>query len=121
MIINEINDENFIIYAAKNYYCPHAIDAEEFYEELKRFKYLKRLLNRYTRGGELCERLILNHITILINVFGDEASILMLLFKLGPENLPIIKPFLDHLSATRKGDFVETIVDPWVVVKLENV
>jgi hypothetical protein len=121
VIIKEINEENFLIYAAKNYYCPLAIDAEEFYEELKRFKYLKRLFNRYTRGGELCERLILNHITILINVFGCEPAILMLLFKLGPENLSVIKPFLDHLQATRDGDFEETITDPWVVIKLENI
>lgn len=121
MIIKELNDENFLIYAANNYYSPRAIDAEEFYEELNRFKYIKRLINRYTRGGDLCERLILNHLTILLNVFGNEPAILMLMFKLGPENLFIIKPFLEYLRAIKQGDLEGIKGDSFVVSKLEEI
>jgi len=120
-VIKELNDDNFLIYAANNYYSPRAIDAEEFYEELNRFKYIKRLVNRYTRGGELCERLILNHVTILLNVFGNEPAILMLMFKLGPDNLLVIKPFLEYLRAIETGDLDGIVADPIVVAKLEEI
>ena len=120
-MITNITEETFLIYAANNYHTPRCIDAEEFYEELNRFKYIKRLLNRYNRGGELCERLILNHITILLNVFGNESAILMLMFKVGPENLHIIKPFLQYLKAIREGDLETIEEDPWVVAKLGNI
>jgi|TARA_R110000737_G_scaffold2197_3_gene6213 hypothetical protein len=121
MIVKELNDEIFLIYAANNYYSPRAIDAEDFYEELNRFKYIKRLINRYTRGGELCERLILNHVIILLNVFGNEPAILMLLFKLGPDNLVVIKPFLEYLVALKEGDLEGIIGDPVVVARLETI
>jgi hypothetical protein len=120
-VIKQITEENFLIYAAQNYYSPRCIDAEEFYEELNRYKYIKRLLNRYTRGGELCERLILNHITILLNVFGNEPAILMTMFKVGAENLHIIKPFLVYLKAIKPGDFEGIKSDPWVTAKLDNI
>lgn len=120
-MIKKLNDENFFIYAAKNYYSPRCIDAEEFYEEINRFKYIKRLINRYTRGGELCERLILNHITILLNVFGHEAAILMLMFKVGPDSLPVIKPFLQYLKAVQEGDFDGIEEDPFVTEKLSKI
>ena len=117
----EINENNFLLFAAKHYYSPRCLDAEEFYEELNRFKYIKRLFNRYTRGGELCERLILNHITILLNVFGIEAGILMLVFKVGARDLEILKPFLEYLKALKPGDLEGIESDPWVVRKLENI
>ena len=56
-IFNEVNDENFMIFAARHYYNPRCIDIEEFYEDLNRFKYVKRLLNRYIETGKLSERL----------------------------------------------------------------
>ena len=117
----EINEDNFLIYAAKNYHTPRSIDAEEFYEELNRFKYIKRLFNRYTRGGDLCERLILNHIMILLNVFGHESGVLMLMFKTGPRDLRILKPFLEYLQALKPGDLEGIESDPWVVQKLESI
>jgi hypothetical protein len=117
----EINEDNFFLYAARNYYSPRCLDAEEFQQEISRFKYIKRLFNRYTRGGELCERLILNHITILLNVFGNEPAILMLVFKTGAKDLPILKPFLQYLNALKEGDLEGIESDPWVVQKLENI
>lgn len=120
-MLQALNDENFLIYAASNYYSPRCIDAEEFYEELNRFKYIKRLLNKYDRGGPLCERLILNHITILLNVFGNEPAILMLMYKVGPEQLKVIKPFLSYLNAFQPGDLEGIEEDQFVVEQLGKI
>jgi len=119
MVFGEITEENFLIYAAKHYYSPRAIDAEEFYEELSRFKYIKRLVNRYKRGEELRERLILNHITVILNVFGNEPGIMMLMFKVGGDGIPILLPFLQHTKAIRSGDFEGISPDEWVAKKLD--
>ena len=69
--MQQLDDSNFMLYAAANYDNPQCYDTDEFYDDLKRFKYLKRLLNRYKETGELKERLILNHLTVIYNVFGS--------------------------------------------------
>ncbi len=76
-----LDDDNFILFAAKHYDNPQCYDSEEFYDDLKRFKYLKRLFGKYEESGELRERLILNHLIILYNVFGDVTT-KMLFYKL---------------------------------------
>ena len=78
MIFNELTEENLFLYAAKHYRNPQFSDIEEFYEDLKRFKYIKRLLNRYIDQGELAERLILNHVIVVFNSFGIEAALSIL-------------------------------------------
>ena len=60
-LFDELDKNNFILFAARNYYSPRCIDAEEFYDDLNRFKYIKRLVNRHQRGGDLGEKLLLNH------------------------------------------------------------
>lgn len=96
-MFERLDDANFILYAAKYYDNPQCYDTAEFYEDLKRFKYIKRLINRYTKNGDLKERLILNHIIALNNVFGPHATVKMLFMKLdGHEQY--IKPFLSFLS-----------------------
>lgn len=75
----ELNDQNFILYAAKCYNNPQCTDTEEFYDDLKRFKYIKRLFGKYNENGDLRERLILNHIVILYNMFGLEATKMLFL------------------------------------------
>lgn len=93
----QLDDDNFILYAARHYDNPQCYDTTEFYEDLKRFKYIKRLLNRYMNHGDLKDRLILNHVIALNNVFGPAATVRMLFLKLeGME--PYIKPFLVFLS-----------------------
>jgi hypothetical protein len=79
---DQIDETNFLLYAAKHYDNPSCFDTLEFYEDLNRFKYIKRLFSRYEESGELKERLILNHITILYNLFGVPATTKMLFFKL---------------------------------------
>ena len=69
------------------------MDESEFFDDLKRFKYLKRLFNKYKESGDLKERLVLNHLVVLYNLFGNEGTTRMLFFKL-KEYLDILKPFL---------------------------
>lgn len=87
-----LTDANFIIYAAKHYDNPQCFDTEEFYDDLKRFKYIKRLFNRYELTGELKERLVLNHIVVLYNVFGPHATRMLFLKLKGYYSF--LKPFL---------------------------
>lgn len=90
-----INESNFLLYAAKNYIGSRA-DTQEFFDDLQRFSYIKRLFNKYKENSELKERLILNHIIVLYNVFGLSAT-RMLFYKLeGFEEY--LKPFLIFLG-----------------------
>lgn len=88
----KLDESNFLLYAAKYYDNPSCTTTDEFIEDLNRFKYIKRLLNRYELTGELKDRLIMNHLIILHNVFGD-ATTKMLFYKL-KEQLRFLKPFL---------------------------
>ena len=96
MNLDHVNENNFLLFAAKHYDNPQCHDTEEFYDDLNRFKYIKRLFIKYLEYGELRERLILNHITILYNVFND-ATTEMLFFKLEGYH-EFLKPFLVLLN-----------------------
>ena len=98
-MIENLHDDNFMIFAIKAYDKPNCI-VSEFEEDLKRIKYIKRLVKRYKINGEdeLKERLILNHIIILSNVFGVESSVRMLFFKFDEEDYHILKSFLLFLK-----------------------
>ena len=96
-MIDNLTDENFMIYAMKSYDKPNAI-VSEFEEDLKRIKYVKRLIKRYKTTGELKERLILNHIIILSNVFGTRNTVRMLFFKLDEQDYEVLKTFLLFLG-----------------------
>lgn len=91
-----IDDEAFILFAAKHYENPQCYGTEEFYDDLKRFKYLKRLFGKYSETGELRERLIINHLIILYNVFGNTATT-MLFYKLDSYHSSLV-PFLVFLN-----------------------
>ena len=93
----DLNDGNFLIYAAKCYDRPHILQSE-FEDDLKRIKYVKRLLRKYRQTGEFKERLVLNHVIILSNVFGVEATTNMLLFKVDQEDYPLLKTILIYLN-----------------------
>ena len=88
-----LDNSNFLLYAAKHYDNPQCFDTKEFYDDLKRFKYLKRLFNRYKETGELKERLIINHLQILYNLFGIDATTRMLFLAL-KRHRECLKPFL---------------------------
>lgn len=96
MLIEKLDESNFLLYAAKHYENSQCLDTEEFYDDLKRFKYLKRLFGKYEESGELRERLILNHLIVLYNVFGQHAT-RMLFLKLD-SYYSYLKPFLVLLN-----------------------
>lgn len=93
----DLNDGNFLIYAAKCYDRPHILQAE-FEDDLKRLKYVKRLLRKYKQTGDFKERLVLNHVIILANVFGVEATTNMLFFKVDDDDYPLLKTILIYLN-----------------------
>lgn len=92
----QLRESTFLIYAAKNYDNPHCSDESEFEEDLKRFQYLRKLFGRYRQDGDLKERLILNHLIIIYNMFGLEATN-MLFMKL-EEYHDLLKPFVEYLN-----------------------
>ena len=92
----ELNDNTFPIYAAKHYENPHCVDIEEFEEDIKRFQYLRKLFSRYKTIKDLRERLILNHLIIIYNCFGINATD-MLFMKLD-EHHDCLKPFVEYLN-----------------------
>jgi len=114
----KLTEENLHLYAAKHYYNPKFIDAEEFAEDLKRFKYIKRLLNRFLETGKLSERLILNHLIVVFNVFGIEAGLKILELKLVDRHWPLVNPFLVFLKAV---DNEELEMDSTVVDALKEI
>jgi len=97
MKFDELNEDNHLLFAIKYYDNPHASTMEEFEEDLKRFKYIKRLLKKYQEQNELRHHLILNHMIICFNVFG-EATVPLLFFKIEKEYWSLIKTFLVFLN-----------------------
>lgn len=92
-----LTEDNFILFAAKHYENNQCLNIDEFHDDLKRFAYLKRLFGQYKDKGELKERLILNHLIILYNVFGPNTT-KMLFFKLDKHHYKFLKPFLILLN-----------------------
>jgi len=121
LIFNELTEDNLFLYAAKHYYNPNFSDIEEFYEDLKRFKYIKRLANRYLETNELAERLILNHLIVVFNVFGIKAGLNILDLKLNEKHWPIIKPFLIFLNYIKNDQYTGIEMDQEVVKKLRKI
>jgi len=95
--MDELNNDNFLIFAIKNYDNPSCSGMSELEDDLKRFKYLKRLFNRYEKTGDPNERLIINHLILLYNVFGN-ATTKMLFFKLEENYWSNLKTFLVFLD-----------------------
>jgi hypothetical protein len=97
MRFDELNDDNYLLFAIKFYENPQALTMEDFETDLKRIRYVKRLLKRYKNTGELKTHLILNHLIILFNVFND-AAVPLLFYNLEKELWPSIKSFLIFLN-----------------------
>ena len=97
MIFNELNEDNFLLFAIKNYENPQAVTREDFEKDLNHFIYIKRLLKRYKNTGVLKTHLLLNHFIILYNIFG-EAATPMLFFKIERELWSVMKTFIIFLG-----------------------
>ena len=107
----KITSENVLMFAIRNYTNPHCEGEKEFEDDLKRFKYIKRLLRKYYDTKVLKERLLLNHIIVLNNVFGPDACATLLLFKIQPEYWPVLKSFLLYLNIIREDELQQTEKD----------
>jgi hypothetical protein len=97
MIFSELNEDNFLLFAIKNYENPQAVTQEDFHKDLNHFKYIKRLLKRYKSSGILKTHLLINHFIVLYNIFGD-ATTPMLFYKIEPELWSIMKTFIIFLN-----------------------
>jgi hypothetical protein len=117
----QLTNKNLILFAAKHYYNPKCIDSEEFFEDLKRFKYLLRLMNRYRDTGVLSERLILNHLIVIFNVFGYDAGLDILELKIDVDQWTVLKPFLIFLKAIRNDQYTNIDMDEYVVEQLRKI
>ncbi len=100
----KITANNIIMFSIKHYDNPQCEGEREFYDDMKRFKYIKRLLRKHKDTGVLKERLLLNHIIILNNLFGTEACVTLLLLKIQKEYWETLKSFLLYLNIIREDE-----------------
>lgn len=100
-MFNDLNESNVLLYAAKCYDRPNCIQSE-FDEDYKKFRYIKRLLNRYRLSGKIKENLLLNHLILTQNVFGIEASTRILFLRIGEKDWAALKTMLIFTSAMPK-------------------
>lgn len=116
----ELNDSNFDIYAAKHYVKNKCLSMDEFYEDLDKIKYIKRLLNRYKKTGDIQHRLILNHMTLLYNVFDISAANKMLFFKIEKNHHSTLKTFMVFMNSIQQSEYTSIKLDLNVVAILRN-
>ena len=119
-----ITEENYMLFAMKVYENPQCKSVQEFHEDMNRIKYLKRLFKKYKSTGVLRERLILNHIIILYNVFGIQSATRILFARLDKELHPILKTFLVFLhmfpDKIPETDLVSIPLDKRITDRLRN-
>ena len=123
MRFNELNDDNYLLFAIKFYDNPHAVTRDDFDDDLKKIKYVKRLLRRYKNTNVLKTHLILNHLTVLFNVFGD-AAVPLLFFNLEEDLWSAIKSFLiflNKLPEFPRSKVDDIALDTYCLEKLENI
>ena len=121
-IFDTVNGDNFVMYASHVYNNPQCSNVEEFCDDLNRFKYLNRLLKRYSDDNEdLQERLILNHLIIIYNVFGIEGGHKLTVFKIKREYWNTLKTFLIYLNYLTEDALVTYKIDATIVKKLRSI
>ena len=98
MIFDDLTDANFLMFAMKEYTNQQCTNIDEFYDDLKKIKYIKRLINRFLESGKLKEILILNHLIVFYNVFDNKAATRLLFFKIEEKYWSVLKTFLIYLS-----------------------
>ena len=96
-LFDDLNEDNYIMFAMKYYENPQCTSVEEFNDDLNKIKYVKRLFNRFLETGELRVNLILNHLIVIYNVFENEAATRMLFFRVEKKFYSILKPFEQQL------------------------
>ena len=120
MKFNELNEDNFLLFAIKHYDNPQCATKDDFYEDLKRFKYIKRLFKRYVKTGVLKTHLLLNHIIVVYNIFGD-AGTPLLFFKLESEYWSPLKSFMVYLDRMGDQDLTQVNIDQHCLEELKKI
>ena len=130
MIFNDLNEDTFLIYAMKEYNNIQCTGVEEFYDDLKKIKYIKRLFNIYKNDGQLKERLILNHLIVYYNVFPVQSGTRILFYKIEEHFWPMLKTFLifldrmpEKIESIRGNEIKSTniILDEGIVTRLRTI
>ena len=123
MNFSVLTNDNYMLFAMKHYDNPQSVTSDDFQEDMMRFKYLKRLFGRYVKSGVLRNHLILNHLIVLFNVFG-EAAIPLLIFKIEMEYWSIMKSYLLYLNRLDpeggNGILDEIVIDAEVTSQLSK-
>ena len=117
-MFKEITKDNWLLFAQQNYDNPTLEKEEEFYDDIKRFKYLKRLFRKYAITGDIKIRLVLNHLIVLQNVFSADVAITLLLYKTDEQYWPVLKACLNYLEylypheleSTKSDDKIEEML-----------
>ena len=117
----KLTPDNIMMFAIKHYDNPSAVDKKEFLDDMKRFKYLKRLFRKYNTSSILKVRLILNHIIVLANVFGVDASSTLLFFKIEKKHWSTLKTFLVYLNYMPESDMKNIATDVKVLKELREI
>ena len=123
MRFDELNENNYLLFAIKFYNNPNALTKEDFEDDLKRIKYIKRLLKRYKNTGVLKKHLVLNHLTVLFNVF-DDSTVPLLFYNLEEDLWPSIKSFLlflDRIPEYPKSHIHGIPEDPGCIEELNSI
>ena len=130
MRFDDLNEDNFLIYAMKEYNNIQCVDIEEYYDDLKKIKYIKRLFNIYKNDGQLKERLILNHLIVYYNVFPVQSGTRILFYKIEEHFWPMLKTFLifldrmpEKIESIRGNEIKSTniILDEGIVTRLRTI
>ena len=130
MIFDDLNDDNFLMYSMREYSNMQCTAIEEFYDDLKKIKYIKRLFNIYKNNGQLKERLILNHLIVFYNVFSVQAGTRILFYKIEKDFWPMIKTFLIFLDRmpekidSIRGETVrasDILLDDGIITRLRSI
>ena len=116
----KLTKDNIMMYAIQHYHNPSCEGMSEFNDDMKRFKYIKRLLRKYHETYVLKERLLLNHIIVLNNLFGPDACVTLLLFKIQPDYWKALKSFLLFLNLLREGEMSDIVEDENVLDTLRK-
>ena len=116
-----LTPENINMFAIKHYDNPSCVDEQEFLDDMKRFKYLKRLFRKYDTSKEFKSRLIINHIIILANVFGVDAATTLLFFKIDKQHWSILKTILIFLNYMPEDEMIDLEADQNVMEELKRI
>jgi hypothetical protein len=120
-VFDQLTEKNFVAYAVRHYSNPQCLSIEEFQEDLARFKYVKRLLRKYLETGDIKERLVLNHLIAIYNVFSISAANHMMFYRIEKELWPVLKTFLIFLSYLPEGMMQDVPTDIVIAKRLQNI